>query len=97
VTDMADELNKLVVAKGHDKLDELVVAKGRDELNELVVAKGRIVAKGRAKDHVVAKGHDELDKLVVAEGCVICRVFRISVFDGCNNQLEHSRRLVTKG
>ncbi len=75
-----DELNELVVAKSHDELDELVVAKIRGELNKLVVTEGR----------------DELNELIVASCHIICWVFRIFIFDGCNNQFENSRRLVIK-
>jgi hypothetical protein len=55
-----NELNELVVAKGCDELDELVVAEGHDELNELVVDKGHneVIGCDVAQGHVVAKGHD---------------------------------------
>jgi hypothetical protein len=87
--------NKAVnVASMANELYELVVAKGCNELDELIVAKGHNMAKGQTKSYVVAKGHDELDKLVVVKDRVIWWVFRIFVFDGRNNQLEHSRRLV---
>ncbi len=64
VADIANDLDKLVVAKGRDELDKLFVAKGRDELNELVMTKGC----DEPNELVVAKCCDKLDKLVVAKG-----------------------------